>query len=65
MKSSVLVLIGIVAILIVGGAFAVTFMNQIADVADGGDSGTFHPKGFTKANNLSTNRDYLISAVVY
>ena len=42
MKSSVLVLIGIVAVLIVGGAFAFTFMDQIADVADGGDSGTFH-----------------------
>lgn len=42
MKSSVVVLIGIVAVLIVGGAFAFTFMDQIADVADGGDSGTFH-----------------------
>ena len=42
MKSSVLILIGIVAVLIVGGAFAFTFMHQIADVADGGDSGTFN-----------------------
>ena len=42
MKSSVLVLIGIVAILIVGGAFAFKFMDKIADAADGGDSGTFH-----------------------
>lgn len=42
MKSSVLILIGIVAVLIVGGAFAFTFMDNIADVADGGNSGTFH-----------------------
>lgn len=42
MKSSVLILIGIVAVLIVGGAFAFAFMDNIADVADGGNSGTFH-----------------------
>ena len=42
MKSSILILIGIVAVLLVGGAFAFTFMDNIADVADGGDSGTFH-----------------------
>ena len=42
MKSSVLILVGIVAVLLVGGAFAFTFMDQIADVADGGNSGTFH-----------------------
>ncbi len=42
MKSSVLILIAVAAILLVGGAFAFTFMDKIANVADGGDSGTFH-----------------------
>lgn len=42
MKSSVLILIAVAAIVLVGGAFAVTFMHDIANVADGGDSGTFH-----------------------
>ena len=42
MKRFVLVLIGIVAILIVGGTFAVKFADKIADVTDGGDTGTFH-----------------------
>ena len=42
MKSSVLILIAIVAIILVGGALALTFMHDFADVADGGDSGTFH-----------------------
>lgn len=53
MKSSVLVLIGIVAVLIVGGAFAFTFMDQIADVADGGESGTFH-KVANKVDKVTT-----------
>ena len=42
MKSSILILIAIVAVLLVGGAFAFAFMDNIADVADGSDSGTFH-----------------------
>ena len=42
MKRSVLILGVVAAILIVGGAFAFTFMDKIADVADGGNSGTFH-----------------------
>ena len=42
MKSSVLILGIVAAILIVGGAFAFTFMDNIADVADNGNSGTFH-----------------------
>ena len=42
MKSSVLILIAIVAIILVGGALALTFMHDFADVADGDDSGTFH-----------------------
>ena len=42
MKSSVLILLGIVAVLLVGGAFALTFMHDIANVADGGEYGTFN-----------------------
>ena len=42
MKSSVLILIGIVVVLLVGGALAFVFMHDIADVADGGDYGTFN-----------------------
>lgn len=42
MKNSVLILLAIVAVLVVGGAFAVTFMHDIANVADGGDYGTFN-----------------------
>ena len=42
MKRSVLILGIVAAILIVGGAFAFTFMDNIADVADNGNSGTFH-----------------------
>ena len=46
MKSSVLILALILAvlavILIAGGAFAFVFMDGIADIADGGNSGTFH-----------------------
>ena len=42
MKSSVLILIGIVVVLLVGGALAFVFMDDIADIADGGNSGTFH-----------------------
>ena len=41
MNSSVLVLLGIVAVLLVGGAFAVTIMDNVANVADNGGSGTF------------------------
>ena len=42
MKSSVLILIAVVMVLLVGGAFAFVFMHDIADVADGGDYGTFN-----------------------
>ncbi len=42
MKNSILILIGIVAVILVGGAFALNFMGNAVDVADGGDSGTFH-----------------------
>ena len=42
MKNSVLILLAIVAVLVVCGAFAVTFMHDIANVADGGDYGTFN-----------------------
>ena len=42
MKASVIVLLAILAVVIVGGACAVTFVHQVADVADGDDSGTFH-----------------------
>ena len=42
MKSSVLILAVVAVILIAGGAFAFVFMDDIADIADGGNSGTFH-----------------------
>lgn len=42
MKSSVLILAVVAVILIAGGAFAFVFMDEIADIADGGNSGTFH-----------------------
>ena len=42
MKSSVLILAVLAVILIAGGAFAFVFMDGIADIADGGNSGTFH-----------------------
>ena len=42
MKSSVLILAALAVILIAGGAFAFVFMDDIADIADGGNSGTFH-----------------------
>lgn len=42
MKSSVLILLAIVAIILAGCAFAFTFMHDIADVADGGNEGTFN-----------------------
>ena len=42
MKSSVLILAVLAVILIAGGAFAFVFMDDIADIADGGNSGTFH-----------------------
>lgn len=42
MKSSVLILAAVVVILIAGGTFAFVFMDDIADIADGGNSGTFH-----------------------
>ena len=42
MKSSVLILGILAVILIAGGAFAFVFMDDIADIADGGNSGTFH-----------------------
>ena len=42
MKSSVLILGIVLVLLVAGGAFAFTAMDKIADVADGGDSGTFH-----------------------
>ena len=42
MKSSVLILAVVAVILIAGGAFAYVFMDDIADIADDGDSGTFH-----------------------
>ena len=42
MKGSVLALIVIVVVLLVGGAFALNFMHDIANVADNDDSGTFH-----------------------
>ena len=42
MRKSVLILGIVAAIFIVGGAFAFTFMDNIADVADNGNSGTFH-----------------------
>lgn len=42
MKTSALILLGVVVILLVGGACAFTFKDKVADVADGGDYGTFH-----------------------
>ena len=42
MKSSVLILAVVAVILIAGGAFAFVFMDDIADIADGGNSGSFH-----------------------
>ena len=42
MKSSVLILAVVAVILIAGGAFAFVFIDDIADIADGGNSGTFH-----------------------
>ena len=42
MKSSVLILAVVAVILIAGGAFAFVFIDGIADIADGGNSGTFH-----------------------
>lgn len=42
MKSSVLILAAVVVILIVGGTFAFVFMDDIADIADGGNYGTFN-----------------------
>ena len=42
MKSSVLMLAVVAVILIAGGAFAFVFLDDIADIADGGNSGTFH-----------------------
>ena len=54
MKSSIWILIGIVAVLIVGGAFAFAFMDNIADVADDGDCGTFH-KIANKVDEVSSS----------
>ena len=42
MKSSVLILAVVAVILIPGGAFAFVFIDDIVDIADGGNSGTFH-----------------------
>ncbi|AMK15908.1 hypothetical protein [Methanobrevibacter olleyae] len=42
MKSSVLILGIVLAVFVVGGAFAYTFVDEIADLSDDGDSGTFH-----------------------
>ena len=42
MKSSVLILAVVAVILIAGGAFAFVFIDDIADIADGGNSGTFN-----------------------
>lgn len=60
MKGSVLILIGVVGVLLIGGAFALTFVNEIADVADGGNSGTFHKiadkvEQATSSGSQSTN----------
>ena len=54
MKSSVLILIAVVAVLLVGGAFAFVFMHDIADVADGGDYGTFN-KVADKVDQVTTS----------
>ena len=54
MKSSVLILIAVVAVLLVGGAFASFFMHDIADVADGGDYGTFN-KVADKVDQVTTS----------
>lgn len=54
MKSSVLILIGIVAVLLVGGAFAFTVMHDVADVAEESDSGTFH-KIANKVDQVTTS----------
>ena len=54
MKRSVLILGIVAAILIVGGAFAFIFMDNIADVADGDDSGNSH-KIADKVDNATSS----------
>ena len=54
MKRSVLILGIVAAILIVGGAFAFIFMDNIANIADGDDSGTFH-KIADKVDNATSS----------
>lgn len=54
MKKSVLILLAIVAILLMGGAFAFTFMHDIANVAENDDSGTIH-KIANKVDQVSSS----------
>lgn len=42
MRGAVLILIGVVALLLIGCGVALTFMHDIADVADGGEYGTYN-----------------------
>lgn len=70
MKKSVLILGIVAAILIVGGAFAFIFMDDIGDIADGDDSGTFDKiddkvDNVTSSDNSSSDGDSeIVSEVV-
>lgn len=42
MKSSILILAVALVVILAGGAFALSFLGNSADLADGSDSSTFH-----------------------